>query len=45
MGKGCVHPIGPLALSDLIGLDAVLGVVEALYAEQCEQLFAPPALL
>jgi 3-hydroxybutyryl-CoA dehydrogenase len=45
MVKGCAHPMGPLALSDLIGLDTVLGVAETLYAEQREQLFAPPALL
>ncbi|WP_026912675.1 3-hydroxybutyryl-CoA dehydrogenase [Patulibacter minatonensis] len=45
MVKGCAHPMGPLRLSDLIGLDTVLGVAETLYAEQREQLFAPPALL
>jgi 3-hydroxybutyryl-CoA dehydrogenase len=45
MVKGCAHPMGPLALADLIGLDTVLGVAETLYAEQREQLFAPPALL
>ncbi|MCK9250869.1 MAG: 3-hydroxybutyryl-CoA dehydrogenase [Solirubrobacteraceae bacterium] len=45
MVKGCAHPMGPLALSDLIGLDTVLGVAETLYDEQREQLFAPPALL
>jgi 3-hydroxybutyryl-CoA dehydrogenase len=45
MVKGCGHPLGPLALADLIGLDTVLGVAETLYAEQREQLFAPPALL
>jgi 3-hydroxybutyryl-CoA dehydrogenase len=45
MMKGCAHPMGPLALSDLIGLDTVLGVAETLYAEHREQLFAPPPLL
>jgi 3-hydroxybutyryl-CoA dehydrogenase len=45
MVKGCGHPMGPLALADLIGLDTVLGVSETLYSEQREQLFAPPALL
>jgi 3-hydroxybutyryl-CoA dehydrogenase len=45
MVKGCAHPMGPLALADLIGLDTVVGIAETLYAEQREQLFAPPALL
>jgi len=45
MVKGCAHPIGPLALADLIGLETVLGVVETLYAEHREQLFAPLPLL
>jgi 3-hydroxybutyryl-CoA dehydrogenase len=45
MVRGCGHPMGPLALCDLIGLDTVLGVAETLYAEQRQQLFAPPALL
>jgi 3-hydroxybutyryl-CoA dehydrogenase len=45
MVKGCAHPMGPLALADLIGLDTVMGVSETLYAEHREQLFAPPPLL
>ncbi len=45
MVKGCAHPMGPLALADLIGLDTVLGVAETLYSEHREQLFAPPPLL
>jgi 3-hydroxybutyryl-CoA dehydrogenase len=45
MVKGCAHPMGPLALADLIGLDTVQGVAESLYAEHREQLFAPPPLL
>jgi 3-hydroxybutyryl-CoA dehydrogenase len=45
MVKGCAHPMGPLALADLIGLDTVLGVSESLYREHREQLFAPPPLL
>lgn len=45
MVKGCAHPMGPLALSDLIGLDTVLSVSETLYREHREQLFAPPPLL
>ncbi len=45
MVKGCAHPMGPLALADLIGLDTVMGVAETLYGEHREQLFAPPPLL
>jgi 3-hydroxybutyryl-CoA dehydrogenase len=45
MVKGCAHPMGPLALSDLLGLDTVLNVAEILYTEHREQLFAPPPLL
>jgi 3-hydroxybutyryl-CoA dehydrogenase len=45
MVEGCAHPMGPLALADLIGLDTVIGVSETLYAEHREQLFAPPPLL
>ena len=45
MVNGCAHPMGPLALADLIGLDTVMGVAETLYSEHREQLFAPPPLL
>jgi 3-hydroxybutyryl-CoA dehydrogenase len=45
MVKGCAHPMGPLALADLIGLDTVQGVAETLYREHREALFAPPPLL
>jgi 3-hydroxybutyryl-CoA dehydrogenase len=45
MVRGCGHPMGPLALADMIGLDTVLGVAETLYNEHREQLFAPPPLL
>ncbi|MCO5316719.1 MAG: 3-hydroxybutyryl-CoA dehydrogenase [Solirubrobacterales bacterium] len=45
MVKGCAHPMGPLALADLIGLDTVKGVADTLYAEHREQLYAPPPML
>ena len=45
MVKGCAHPMGPLALADLIGLDTVQGVAETMYREHREPLFAPPPLL
>ena len=45
MVLGCAHPLGPLALSDLIGLDTVQAVAMSLYDEFKEQLYAPPPLL
>jgi 3-hydroxybutyryl-CoA dehydrogenase len=45
MVGGCNHPMGPLALTDLIGLDTTVAVAESIYAETREQLYAPPALL
>jgi 3-hydroxybutyryl-CoA dehydrogenase len=45
MVQGCAHPMGPLALADLIGLDTTMAVAESLYDEFKEQLYAPPPLL
>jgi 3-hydroxybutyryl-CoA dehydrogenase len=45
MVHGCAHPMGPLALADLIGLDTTMAVAESMYAEFKEPLFAPPPLL
>jgi 3-hydroxybutyryl-CoA dehydrogenase len=45
MVEGCNHPMGPLHLTDLIGLDTTLAVAESLYAEFKEPLHAPPPLL
>lgn len=42
---GLNHPMGPLALSDLIGLDVVLFIVNAIYEEFKDQRFAAPPLL
>ena len=44
MVEGCAHPMGPLALADLIGLDTTMAVAESLYEEFKEQLYAPPSL-
>jgi len=45
MMVGCAHPMGPLALTDLIGLDTTLAVADSLYAEFKESHLAPPPLL
>lgn len=45
MVAGCAHPMGPLALADLIGLDTTAAVAVSMYEETKEQLYAPPALL
>ncbi|MEM9033065.1 MAG: 3-hydroxybutyryl-CoA dehydrogenase [Actinomycetota bacterium] len=45
MVLGCGHPMGPLALTDLIGLDTTNAVADSLYEEFREQLYAPPPLL
>jgi 3-hydroxybutyryl-CoA dehydrogenase len=42
---GGAHPQGPLALADLIGLDATKAVAESLYEEFKEPLYAAPPLL
>jgi 3-hydroxybutyryl-CoA dehydrogenase len=42
---GCAHPMGPLALSDLIGLDTLLAVAESLYEEFRDPGSVAPALL
>ena len=45
MVDGCAHPLGPLALTDLIGLDTTQAVAQSMYAEFKEPLYAPPPLL
>jgi 3-hydroxybutyryl-CoA dehydrogenase len=45
MVEGCNHPMGPLHLCDLVGLDTIMAVAESLYAEFKEPLYAPPPLL
>jgi len=45
MVEGCNHPMGPLHLTDLIGLDTTLAVAQSLYEEFKEPLYAPPPLL
>ncbi len=45
MEQGCAHPMGPLRLTDLVGLDTTLHVANSLYGEFREPHFVPPALL
>ena len=45
MVEGCAHPMGPLRLADLFGLDTTSAVAESLYTEFKEPLYAAPPLL
>jgi len=42
---GLNHPMGPLELADLVGLDTILFIANALYDELKDPKFAPPTLL
>ncbi|MHA6259105.1 3-hydroxyacyl-CoA dehydrogenase NAD-binding domain-containing protein [Sporosarcina sp. CAU 1771] len=42
---GASHPIGPLALADLVGLDTLLHVTETLYYETNDSKYRPAPLL
>jgi 3-hydroxybutyryl-CoA dehydrogenase len=45
MKLGCAHPMGPLALADLIGLDTLQAVADSLYEEFRDPASVAPALL
>lgn len=45
MVLGCGHPMGPLALADLIGLDTIKAIGTSMYDEFKEPLYSPPPLL
>lgn len=45
MQLGCNHPIGPLALADLIGLDTMLAVMEMFYEGFNDPKYRPAPLL
>lgn len=41
MKLGCNHPMGPLALADLVGLDVVYAILDSLYTEYGEPRYRP----
>ena len=45
MQLGAGHPMGPLALSDFVGLDTLVRVAEIMYDAYRERRHAPPPLL
>jgi len=45
MRLGCNHPIGPLALADLIGLDTLLSVMDVFYTSFNDSKYRPAPLL
>jgi 3-hydroxybutyryl-CoA dehydrogenase len=42
---GLGHPMGPLALADLVGMDTSLYIANAIYEELKDPLYAPPVIL
>ena len=45
MTLGYNHPVGPLRLTDLVGLDVRLAIARYLHRSLGDERFAPPALL
>lgn len=45
MVLGCAHPMGPLKLADLVGLDTVAAIAESMHSEYKDPTYATPPLL
>ncbi|MDA3625343.1 3-hydroxybutyryl-CoA dehydrogenase [Saccharopolyspora sp. WRP15-2] len=45
MQLGCAHPMGPLRLSDLVGLDTLKAIADSMFEEYGDPNFAAPPLL
>ena len=45
MKLGCSHPIGPLALADMVGLDVLLAVMNVFHSDFGDPKYRPPRLL
>jgi 3-hydroxybutyryl-CoA dehydrogenase len=45
MKLGCNHPMGPLALADLVGLDIVHAILDSLHRELGDARYKPCPLL
>ena len=45
MRLGCNHPMGPLALTDFVGLDTTCYIANIMFDDLKERRFAPPPLL
>lgn len=45
MKLGCSHPIGPLALADMVGLDTLLSIMDVFYRDTGDSKYRAPLLL
>ena len=45
MVNGCAHPMGPLTLADMVGLDTIKFIADAMFDEYKEPTYATPPLL